>query len=345
MFTLENTYNDIVNSEVAESFRMLIGTMMFSNDTILSVIPESSYELTWREIAETVQTPWRMPFPAQEMVDAANLSLELYDKSRWEIRSLWENGTEPIFNNTKNDVCLFTPVMDQGVRPAVILCPGGAYTTLAMVSEGFGMAKEFTARGFRPYILRYRRLPNQFPCQQEDLTLALLHLKANAERDGIDAENITIAGFSAGGHLCASTVTMIWEMKDLVLKELGDSILVERYRNIDPMPKKMVLGYPVTGTDLTLMTQLCPDADHMDRFDSYKHLSARLPITYAFACEDDPLVPCEHTHRFGEAMKAAGMKGMYHLYPAGGHGIAAGYGTPAEGWMEEMSAFMSEADV
>lgn len=341
MFTLENTYDDIVKSEVIESVRMLIGTMMFSNESLLSLIPETVHDKTWKEIAETIQTPWGMGFPSQEVVDAANLSLEIFDEARWEVRALWTEGQKPVFNNTKEDVCMFTPVMDDNEeRPAVILCPGGAYTTLAMVNEGFGMAKEFLARGYRPYILRYRRMPNLFPCQQEDLTLALFHVFANAKKDGVNGEDIMIAGFSAGGHLCASTVTMLEEMKEKVLQELNDPSRIEIYQNIDPMPQKMILGYALTGTDLPTMDQLCGSKEGMEAYAAYQHVSAKTPKTYAWACEDDPLVPCVNTKQWGEAMEAAGRESCCRLFPTGGHGIAAGYGTSAEGWLDDMFEFM-----
>ena len=337
MFDLQNSYADIAGSDVFDTVKMLIGTMMFSDESILTVIPEEMKDKTWQEIADTVKTPWGMAFPSQEIVDAANLSMELFDESKWQIHSLWEGGKKPVFNNTKDDVCLFTPTRtDDVLRPAVILCPGGAYTTISMVSEGFMMAQEFLKRGYQPYILRYRRLPNLFPCPQEDLTLALLHVKANAQRDHIDSDNLMLVGFSAGGHLCASTVTMLDAMKEKVLSELEDASLVSAYRAIDPMPRKMVLGYAVTGSDTSLMEKLCPDKAQLDLYDSYKHITANTPKAYAWACADDPLVPARNTTQWGEAMESAGLECRYRIFPTGGHGIAAGYGTSAEGWLDDM---------
>ncbi len=341
MFTLDNTYKDIVECDVYESVTMLIGTMMHNNESILTLIPERHRDKTWREIGEKVKVPWGMGFPAQEVIDAANLSYEIFDESKWEIRSLWNPGQKPVFDNTKSDVCLFTPVMDtEETRPGVIICPGGAYVTLAMVNEGFGIAKEFMARGYCPYVLRYRRMPNLFPAQQEDLTLALLHVYDNAARDGVDPGNIMITGFSAGGHLCSSKVTMLGEMKERVLGELTEDSLRERYKEIYPMPKKMVLGYAVTTSDTSLMEQLVTDRAELDKYDSYRHVSEGLPRTYAWACEDDPLVPCDNTTQWGEAMDKAGVECRCRLYPTGGHGIAAGYGTSAEGWLEDMFEYM-----
>lgn len=341
MFTLENTINEIMSSEVKEGVEMLLGTMMFSNESILSLIPKASYDNTLQEIADTVTTPWGMPFPSQEIVDAANLSREIFDETKWKISTLWEEDKQPVFNNTKEDVCLFTPVMnDNKERPAVIICPGGAYMTLAMVNEGFAMAKEFVARGYRPYILRYRRLPNQFPCQQEDLTLALLHVFANEKKDGVNTKDIMIAGFSAGGHLCASVVTRLEDMKEKVLQELDDTSRRETYMKINPMPQKMILGYAVTGVNTDIMESICPDKDTMDDYSPCKHVSSNLPKTYAWACKDDGLVPCENTIQWGEAMEAAGADSCYRLFPTGGHGIAVARGTSAEGWLDDMFEFM-----
>jgi acetyl esterase/lipase len=341
VYTLDNTYADIVEGPVGDHVKMLIGTLMFNNESILSLIPGNAHDKTWREIAETVRTPWDMPFDSQEIVDAANLSIEIFDENKWEIRSLWKEGQEVLFDNTKSGVCLFTPVMrPEEKRPGVIICPGGAYVTLAMVNEGFGVANRFYEHGYRPYILRYRRLPNLFPAQQEDLTLALLHVFANAERDGVKADDLMIAGFSAGGHLCSSTVTMIDTMKERVLTELEKDARVECYRKICPMPQKMILGYAVTEADSSLMGKLCPDRDKRDEYAAYRHVSSGMPKTYAWACEDDRLVPVRNTVEWAEAMQRAGNPCFLHIYPTGGHGIACGYGTSAEGWMDEMFEYM-----
>lgn len=341
MFTLENSINEIMSSETKAGVEMLIGTMMFRKESILSLIPNDLKDDTLRKVADTVKTPWGIPFPSHEIVAAANLSGEIFDETKWKIRTLWKEGEQPVFNNTKEDVCLFTPVINDGEkRPAVIICPGGAYMTLAMVSEGFDIANEFVARGYRPYILRYRRLPNQFPCQQEDLTLALLNVFANALKDGVDTSDIMILGFSAGGHLCASTVTLIEVMKEKVLQELEHTARKETYMGINPMPHKMVIGYAVTGVNTDLMENICPDKDTMDDYAPFKYVSSKLPKTYAWACKDDGLVPSENTVQWGEAMEAVGAESCYRIFPTGGHGIGTGRGTSAEGWLNEMFEFM-----
>ena len=123
--------------------------------------------------------------------------------------------------------------------------------------------------------------------------------------------------------------------------ELNNPSKVETYKNINPMPQKMILGYAVTQVDSPLMQQLSPDKEQLERFSPCKHMSNNLPKTYAWACEDDSLVPYENTLKWGEAMKEAGLDCRCRIFPTGGHGIAAGYGTSAEGWLNDMFEYFS----
>lgn len=76
------------------------------------------------------------------------------------------------------------------------------------------------------------------------------------------------------------------------------------------------------GTMMFSMESICPDKDTKDDYSPCKHVSSNLPKTYAWACKDDGLVPCENTIQWGEAMEAAGTDSCYRLFPTGGHGIA-----------------------
>lgn len=223
----------------------------------------------------------------------------------------------------------------------MILVPGGGYETISMIGEGFDMAKLALEHGFRPYILRYRLKPNKFPDGQKDLALAIMHVRANVQ-DNINVNDITIAGFSAGGHPCASMTSHAEEIKELVIADLRGDARTELYKDLKVIPEKMILGYAVT----TLGEKFCeglPDickAEERKYYSPLEHLHADMPKTYCWACEDDMLVPYQNSVRMDEKLKAAGVKSLCHIYPSGGHGSATGRGTSAEGWFDEMLEFM-----
>ena len=64
------------------------------------------------------------------------------------------------------------------------------------------------------------------------------------------------------------------------------------------------------------------------------------PKTFVWTCADDSLVPPSNAARMAEALKAQNIPYMLKVYPTGEHGCNVGDGTSAEGWMDEMLAFM-----
>ena len=69
-----------------------------------------------------------------------------------------------------------------------------------------------------------------------DAAGAILHIRRNAEQFGTDPAKIAICGFSAGGHLAASTA-ILWDAEP-VQTALG-------IHGTEARPDAVVLGYPV----------------------------------------------------------------------------------------------------
>lgn len=85
-----------------------------------------------------------------------------------------------------------------GSRGSLIICPGGNYQFL-VPHEGLPVAEFFAKQGFRAMVLRYRLLPKyDFDDMQQDLVSAAAMLRNKGP--------VCAMGFSAGGHLVASTV-------------------------------------------------------------------------------------------------------------------------------------------
>ena len=93
-------------------------------------------------------------------------------------------------------------------RPAVIICPGGGYFCVG-TTEGAPVAIRFAEEGYVAFVLNYSILkkasfdmehPEAF-APTNDLSDAINYLLDNSSSLGIDPDNISIAAFSAGGHL------------------------------------------------------------------------------------------------------------------------------------------------
>jgi len=104
----------------------------------------------------------------------------------------------------------FIPEKGKANGTAIVVCPGGGYSNLAIDKEGYAVAKEFAKIGVTAFVLKYR-LPSDAimvdktigPLQDAQSALALV--RARATEWGINPAKVGIIGFSAGGHL-ASTV-------------------------------------------------------------------------------------------------------------------------------------------
>ena len=342
-FSLHNTLNEVMNNAGP-------AMSMFFHKSFMQFVPEDLWDASLEEIAEKVILPWGadLHFPSAELVEDAN-RVEHADEL-WELIPLWVKpedfcpGTGAAENVSL--MKLKSCEMD-GIRPAVIVCPGGGYENLAFRGEGIEVAERFAAAGIRPFILTYRFNPNRYPAPQTDLALAVKYLRANAASERIDPNNLTICGFSAGGHLCASFAANRDEIDAALMAELRRTRpdLAEAYAGISVRPDKVVLGYPVisfmseahegsfqalTGGDETLREHLSVE----------RQVDETYPKTFAWACADDSLVPASNTTRLGEALAAKGVPHEVRIYPEGEHGCVLGAGTSAAGWFDEMLAFM-----
>ena len=63
------------------------------------------------------------------------------------------------------------------------------------------------------------------------------------------------------------------------------------------------------------------------------------PRTYIWCCSDDATVDPMHTILLNDAMEKAGIMHKMHIFGSGGHAIALGEGTEAQGWLKEALQF------
>lgn len=124
--------------------------------------------------------------------------------------NLWYKGNIPATTKNANnsDGPDFIPNMevftiDEQIAPkgAVIICPGGAFMFRSVQNEGYDVANMLTALGYQCFVVNYRIQPYSMQESATDLQRAIRYVRAHAADYRINAENIALVGFSAGGIL------------------------------------------------------------------------------------------------------------------------------------------------
>lgn len=89
-------------------------------------------------------------------------------------------------------------------RPVIVICPGGAYG-MTSDREAEAIAVRFMGMGYHAVVLRYSVAPARYPVALRQLAKTVALLRENSDKWHIEKNKIIVSGFSAGGHLAAST--------------------------------------------------------------------------------------------------------------------------------------------
>ena len=129
------------------------------------------------------------------------------------------------------------PELKMPKRPAMIVCPGGGYSGVSG-RENEPIVKCYFAAGFNVFALNYSVKENAVNfAPLIEAALAIKHVRENADKYNIDPDYVFICGFSAGGHLAASS-GILWDIPE-VKAALGEC------ESAINRPTGMVLSYPV----------------------------------------------------------------------------------------------------
>jgi acetyl esterase/lipase len=234
----------------------------------------------------------------------------------------------------------FFPSKEKANGTAVIICPGGGYSHLAIKSEGYDVAKEFNKIGVTAFVLKYRLPSDAIMVDKtigplQDAQQAILILRTRAAEWGINPSRIGIMGFSAGGHLASTAGTHY------------NKVVVDNKANVSTRPDFMILMYPViTFGELAHKASkdnlVGKDASTalIDLYSNEKQVTPDTPPTFLVQAEDDNIVPVQNSLMFYEALRKAKVLAEMHIYPAGGHGFGLNNTKSKERWFDWCQGWM-----
>lgn len=235
---------------------------------------------------------------------------------------------------------VYRPSADKANGTAVIICPGGGYSHLAVNHEGEEVARKFNELGVTAFVLKYRLPDDTIMTDKsfaplQDAEQAIYLVRKNAAEWGVDPAKVGILGFSAGGHV-AATLTVHY----------GDSKIANPEK-INLRPDFAILIYPVvsflasphTGSLRNLIGVNGTQAQK-EYFSNERHVTANTPKTFLVHANDDDTVPVENSILFNQALVKNKVPVETHLYQAGGHGFGLHNKTTNDQWFERLQNWM-----
>ena len=242
-----------------------------------------------------------------------------------------------ITNVVQPTLTAFLPAAGTANGTAVIICPGGSYTLLAIEKEGFNVAQRLNQMGITAFVLKYR-LPNDQSQPDKsiapllDVQQALRLVRQQAARYGVNPERIGLMGFSAGGHLAATAGTHF-------AQPAGASP-----GPVSVRPAFLVLVYPVISFSDSLkhaesrgnLLGASPAAEQVRLYSNELQVTAQTPPTFLVHAQDDKVVLVNNSIVFYQACLRYGVPADMHLYARGGHGFGLNNKTTKDLWTDRL---------
>ena len=226
-----------------------------------------------------------------------------------------DEGQERVSNTNVTELFIYEANPAKATGQAVVICPGGGYRLLSMGHEGRDYAKWMAENGITTAVLKYR-LPNTTPqVPMEDAAEALRYMREEY-RGKESIKQLGIMGFSAGGHLAASTAVGC-------LKANGDTSARAALR-----PDFAVLFYPVITGNPSQMHKGSYDKllgsnrtqELTDKWSPELVAGKDAPQTLLILSSDDATVPPINSTKFYNTLKELGVPASITILPSGGHG-------------------------
>ena len=249
-----------------------------------------------------------------------------------QILPLW-NGPAPGAQGTDDKdiptITVYLPRSTPAGMAAVIVCPGGGYTGLAMNHEGRQVANFLNSQGIAAFVLKYRLGPKyHHPVELGDAQRAIRMLRAHSADWHIATDRIGILGFSAGGHLAMSASTHF---------DAGKADAADVVDRVSSRPDFSVLGYPVIslvepwthqGSKNALLGANA-DPELAKSLSGEQSVTKETPPTFIFQTNADTTVPAENATYYYLALRTAGVAAEMHIFEKGPHGLGLAMDDPA----------------
>jgi acetyl esterase/lipase len=188
--------------------------------------------------------------------------------------------------------------------PFAVVSPGGGFSYVGSVHEGFPYAVAISKQGYNAFVLKYRAGAGGTVATR-DLAAALSYIFRNADELGVGTEGYSLWGSSAGARMAAA---------------VGSHGTAQFGGDRLPKPSAVVMAY--TG---------------------HSEVAEHEPPTFAVVGERDGIASPAVMARRVAALRRTGTEVEFLRYSDLGHGFGPGTGTSAEGWLDRAIRFWEQS--
>ena len=265
---------------------------------------------TWRPSPGNTQVPiWPGAIPDAQPVPGAEAVLSKAD---------WVVAGKPfvfVVNVSQPTMTVYSPKgANTGV--AVVVFPGGGYEGLAIDLEGTEICDWLTSRGITAVLLKYRVPTPKVGRYRESLqalqdaqrTLSLVRFNASKWR--VNARQIGVIGFSAGGHLVAAASTR-FDKRSYSRVDSADDVSCRPDFAIALYPGHLSPWYADDPKAWTSTEKL--------GFNPNITVTSNTPPTFLLQAQNDPVDDIRNSMAYSLALRNARVPVELHLYAEGGH--------------------------
>ncbi|MDP1993521.1 MAG: alpha/beta hydrolase [Syntrophales bacterium] len=183
--------------------------------------------------------------------------------------------------------------------PFAVVCPGGGFSYVGSLHEGFPFASEISKKKYNAFVIRYRIGSEQKAT--EDLAAAITFIFRHVKTLGVSTKDYSLWGGSAGARMVGNIAL--------------NGVAAYGGGNL-PKPSTVVIAY--TGQT---------------------SFSENFPSTFMTVSADDGIADAAVVDKRVENLRNAGVEVEYRRYGTAGHGFGLGTGTDAEGWLGHAMRF------
>ena len=288
-FDENSTVGDVISDAAFGDF----GRLLFPVDRAVSE------DMTLKEVSSSSVYVWYSEIKADKTVEIVNY-LKKQVNSGEQIYYPIYSGAEIKADKTKADTGLFFFKGNADEKFAVVNA-GGGFMYVGAMHDSFPQALELSKMGYNAFALIYR-VDNAY----EDLAKAIEFIEDNASILGVDKNNYSLWGGSAGARMAAV---------------LGNADYLYRFTGNTDIPQASAVIMQYTG---------------------YNYASKNDAPTYACVGTNDGIANWRTMQSRLNMLESYGIPAEFHTYKGLYHGFGLGTDTVADGWMKDAVNFWED---